>query len=457
MNDARQKWIVLLVAGAALLAAVSAGSGYWFARRGGDSMNPTQSATSMSSTSSMSSAGGTGVGGKDRKALYWYDPMVPNQHFDQPGKSPFMDMQLVPQYADAGGGDEGSVKIDPGIVQNLGVRLTPVERGPLARPLEAVGSITFNQRNVAIVQARTNGFVARVYARAPGDVIRRDAPLVDLLVPEWAGAQTEFLALLKNGDRELIDAARQRLLLLGMPAEMIASIEEGRQQRTTVTVRAPLAGVIESLEVREGMTVAAGATLARINGLATVWLEAAIPEAQAALAPVGKSVEAHLTAYPGEAFKGRVMAVLAEANVETRTLRVRIELSNPGGRLKPGMFAQVRLESRDQTPLLYVASESVIHTGTRTVVIVAGEQGRFTPTQVRTGGDVDGNTIILQGLTVGQKVVASGQFLIDSEASLKGVLARLGGGGTLQGEGGAMPQPESRQPPAHAPTPGSGR
>ncbi|MDB6092168.1 MAG: efflux transporter periplasmic adaptor subunit [Gammaproteobacteria bacterium] len=420
MNGARHNWIVLSVAAAAVLAAVSAGGGYWFARRGSASINPAHSATIMSSSD------GIGVEGKDRKPLYWYDPMVPNQHFDKPGKSPFMDMQLVPQYADAGGG-EGGVKIDPSIVQNLGVRLTPVERGTLSRPLDAFGSITFNQRNVAVVQARTNGFVARVYARAPGDVIRREAPLVDLLVPEWAGAQTEFLAMLKSGDRELVAAAQQRLLLLGMPADLIASIEASRQPRTTVTVRAPLGGVIASLEVREGMTVASGATMARINGLATVWLEAALPEAAAELAPVGKTVEAHLTAYPGESFKGRLIAVLPEANTETRTLRVRIELANPNGRLRPGMFAQVRLESGDQTPHLYVASESVIRTGTRTVVVVAGAQGRFVPTQVQTGGDVDGKTIILRGLTEGQKVVASGQFLIDSEASLKGVLTRLGG------------------------------
>jgi membrane fusion protein, copper/silver efflux system len=461
MNVVRQKWIVLLVAGAAALAAVSAGAGYWFARRDGDSMNSTQPASPTPPAGAIPRSGETSTGGRDRRPVYWYDPMVPNQHFDKPGKSPFMDMQLVPQYADAGGSGEGGVKIDPSIVQNLGVRLTAVERGPLSRPLDAVGSITFNQRNLAIVQARTNGFVARVYARAPGDVIRRNAPLVDLLVPEWAGAQTEFLALLKNGDREFVDAARQRLLLLGMPAELIASLEASRQTRTTVTVHSPLAGVIESLEVREGMTVASGTTLAKVNGFATVWLEAAIPEAQATLAPVGKSVDARLNAYPGEAFTGRVIAVLPEANVETRTLRVRIELANPGGRLRPGMFAQVRLESGDQTRLLYVASESIIHTGTRAVVIVAGEQGRFIPTEVRTGADVDGKTVILQGLTQGQKVVASGQFLIDSEASLKGVLARLGGGNTPMGEAGAMPQgspmPESPQQPGQDPTPGSRR
>jgi Cu(I)/Ag(I) efflux system membrane fusion protein len=212
-----------------------------------------------------------------------------------------------------------------------------------------------------------------------------------------------------------------------MPAELIEHVEAARQLLTTVTVRSPLAGMIETLEAREGMTVSTGATLAKINGLATAWIEAAIPEARGALAQLGRRVEVRLTAYPGEHFAGRVIGVLPQANAETRTVRVRIELANLTGRLRPGMYAQVRLDDGGQTPVLYVASEAVIRTGTRAVVIVAGEHNRFIPTEVQTGADVDGKTVILKGLTDGQTVVASGQFLIDSEASLKGVLTRLAG------------------------------
>jgi Cu(I)/Ag(I) efflux system membrane fusion protein len=405
--------LVGLVLGAIIIAAGSSAGGYWIARRG------TQAASGSTAMASMS--------GQERKPLYWYDPMQPNQHFDKPGKSPFMDMQLVPKYADdARESGPASLRIDPGIVQNLGVRTTKVERGALSQPVEAIGNLGFNQRDIAVVQARGNGFVTKVYARAPGDVIGREAPIVDLLVPEWAAAQTEFLALSRAGDRELIDAARQRLLLLGMPSELVRQVEETRELRTTVTIRSPVAGMIESLDAREGMTISTGATLAKINGLATVWLEAAIPEARGAVLQLGKSVEARLTAYPGQRFNGRVIAVLPQANAETHTVRVRIELANADGRLKPGMFAQVRLDSDNQSPVLYVASEAVIHTGTRTVVIVSDDEGRFTPTEVQTGADLDGKTVILRGLTEGQRVVASGQFLIDSEASLKGVLARLG-------------------------------
>jgi len=288
-----------------------------------------------------------------------------------------------------------------------------------------VGNIGFNQRNIAIVQTRTSGFVARAYGRAPADVLRRGAPLVDLLVPEWAGAQAEFLALVRSGDHDLIEASRQRLLLLGMPADLVSRIEASHQQQATITIVAPIAGAIESLDVREGMTVSVGSTIAKINGLQTVWLEAAIPEAQSGVVALGQAVEAQLAAYSGETIKGRVIAILPETSVETRTTRVRVELPNPSLRLRPGMFAQLRLQTGDDTPRLWIPTEAIIRTGTRNLVIVEAGTNRFEPTEVRLGPEGGGKTVILSGLEEGQKVVASGQFLIDSEASLRGVLARL--------------------------------
>jgi Cu(I)/Ag(I) efflux system membrane fusion protein len=396
------------------VAVLSAVGGYWFARRAEGPPNPMQPMVQ-----SDPSAAGNSV----RPPLFWYDPMVPNQHFDKPGKSPFMDMQLVPKYADEGAG--GGVRISPNIVQNLGLRIAPVELGQLSQPIEAVGNIGFNQRDVAIVQSRTTGFVSRVYGRAPADVLRRGAPLVDLLVPEWAGAQAEFLALVRSGDRDLIDAARQRLLLLGMPADLISHIEASHQQQATITIVAPISGAIESLDVREGMTVSAGATLARINGLDTVWLEAAIPEAQSGTVALGQSVEAQLAAYSGETVSGRVTAILPQTSVDSRTTRVRVELPNSNLRLRPGMFAQLRLHTGNDRPRLWVPTEAIIRSGTRNLVIVEAGANRFEPVEVRIGPEAGGKTVILSGLEEGQKVVASGQFLIDSEASLRGVLARL--------------------------------
>ncbi|MDP3852403.1 efflux RND transporter periplasmic adaptor subunit [Phenylobacterium sp.] len=359
----------------------------------------------------------------DRKVLYWYDPMVPAQHFDKPGKSPFMDMQMVPRYADDGPAGESGVRIDPAAVQSLGVRLASVQRGDFVQSLDATGVLDFNQRDVAIVQAKAAGFVQRVYARAPGDVVAAGAPIADLLVPSWGGAQAEYLAVRRSGDAALEAAARQRLTLLGMPAGLIDQVAQTGRTRNVITVTTPVGGVIQTLDVRQGMTVGMGQTLAQVSGLSTIWLNAAVPEAQGGQVRVGQAVRAELAAFPGESFNGRVTAILPTTQADSRTLTVRVELANPGGRLKPGMFAKVHLDGPAR-PALFVPSEAVIRTGKRALVMVAGDKGRFQPVEIQLGREDDGRTEILAGLSEGQKIVASGQFLIDSEASLAGVQAK---------------------------------
>ena len=360
-----------------------------------------------------------------RKVLYWYDPMVPAQHFDKPGKSPFMDMQLVAKYADevTATGPAPGVSIDPSATQNLGMRLATAEEGMLTGGLTATGTVDFNQRDVAVVQARSGGFVQRVYGRAPGDVITAGAPLADLLVPEWGGAQAEYLAVRRTGDAALTAAARQRLRLLGMPDGVVAGLDHDGRPRTTITITAPLGGVVSKLDVRAGMTVATGQTLAEINGLSKVWITAAVPEAQGGQLRQGQSVSVTLAAYPGETLRGTVQAVLPQVQGDSRTLQARVELPNRDGRLKPGMFATVAFDGGRQAALL-VPSEAVIRTGARNVVMLAVEGGRFQAVEVRTGREAGGQTEILQGLSPGQKVVASGQFLVDSEASLAGLQVR---------------------------------
>lgn len=357
-----------------------------------------------------------------RKVLYWYDPMVPSQHFDKAGKSPFMDMQLTPKYADEGPGQAG-IAIDPARTQNLGLRIVAAQRGTLGSALTATGSIDFNQRDVAVIQSRAGGFVSRVYARAPGDVIGAGAPLADLLIPEWAGAQAEYLAVRRTGDANLTRAARQRLALLGMPAGTIAAVDSGGVPHTVITISSPIGGTIKTLGVRQGMTVSASETLAEVNGLGTVWLNAAVPEAMAGQLRLGQSAHATLAAFPGERFTGKVAAILPAVQADSRTLTVRIELPNRGGRLKPGMFANVDFGDGARSALL-VPSEAVIRTGRRTLVMLAFDKGRYQPAEVQTGQTSGGQTEILAGLAEGEKVVASGQFLIDSEASLSGVEAR---------------------------------
>jgi Cu(I)/Ag(I) efflux system membrane fusion protein len=363
------------------------------------------------------------------KVLYYYDPMFPDQKFDKPGKSPFMDMELMPKYAvgggtaTGGGGAAPGVIIDPSAQQNLGVRTAVAKIGTLGATLSVTGSIDFNQRDVANIQARSGGFVQRTYGRAPGDVIRAGAPIADIQLPEWGGAQTEFLSVKRLGNPALTAAARQRLRLLGMSENVIAGVERTGHTGGTITVTSPIGGVIQTLDARAGVTLASGQTLAQVTGLGTVWLNAAVPEVQAGNVRVGQSATATLTAFPAEAFAGHVIAILPTAQADTRTLTVRIELANRGGRLRPGMFASVSLGGEAKSALL-IPSEAVIHTGTRTIVMLASKDGRYHPAEIRTGRESGGQTEILEGLSEGDQVVVSGQFLIDSEASLTGVAVR---------------------------------
>jgi Cu(I)/Ag(I) efflux system membrane fusion protein len=362
----------------------------------------------------------------ERKVLYWYDPMYPQQRFDQPGKSPFMDMELVPKYADEAAEGAG-VKIDPVMAQNLGLRLAKVERIPLSSQIEASGLIGFNERDVAIVQSRTSGFVERVWPLAPGDLVKTGQPLVSLLVPEWAAAQHELLAVRTAGDSALLAAARERLRLLGMPEALIREVEQSGEPRPRYTVTLSSGGLLQSLDVRPGMTMAAGQPLARINGLASVWLEAAVPEASAGAVHTGANAEVHLAAFPGQPINGRVTAILPMLNEASRSLRVRVELPNRDGRLRPGLSARVLLASSSSGTALAVPTEAVIRTGKRALVMVAGEQGRYLPVEVVPGQELGNRTVIVSGLEEGQQIVASGQFLIDSEASISGVAARAAG------------------------------
>lgn len=370
----------------------------------------------------------TVAGGSGKKPLYWHDPMVPGQKFDKPGKSPFMDMQLVPVYAGAEG-DDGAVTISPRVQQNLGVRTAIVTAGKLPSGIVAVGSVAYNDRDVALVQARANGFIERLYVRAALDPVRQGQPLAELYVPDWIAAQEEYLAArrMQGGDTaSLVDGARQRMRLAGMTDGQIRLVESSGKVHPRVTIFAPIGGVVAELGASEGMTVASGAQLFRINGLATVWVNADVPENAATQVRAGDAVEARSPALPGSVFKGKVGAVLPEVSAATRTLRARIELANPGGQLVPGMFATITFASNRDADVLLVPSEAVIQTGTRSVVILAQDGGKFQPVDVEPGGEGNGLIEIRKGLAAGQKIVLSGQFLLDSEASLKGATIRMG-------------------------------
>ncbi|MGZ9710185.1 efflux RND transporter periplasmic adaptor subunit [Glaciimonas sp. GNP009] len=417
----KHKKILVSAAAAAVVVLVAAGYGLYAAgmHQGRKITTPLSSATANSDTG--------------KKVLYWHDPMVPRQKFDKPGKSPFMDMQLVPVYADGGGdgadgADGGKVNISPRVQQNLGIRTAEVTRGNLTSAVVAVGSVAYNERDVVSMQARSNGFLERLFVRAPLDPVRKGQALAQLYVPEWIAAQEEYLSVRRmegNGLETLLDGARQRMRLVGMTDEQIRLVESSGKVQARLTIVAPISGVVSELTVREGMTVMAGAPMFKINGLGTIWINADIPESVSAQVRPGNAVEARTPALQGMVFKGKVNAILPDVNATTRTLKARIELANPTGQLVPGMFAMLNLYPATRKNLLLIPTEAVIQTGTRSLVMAAQGEGKFLPVEVEVGSETNGQTEIRKGLEVGQKVVVSGQFLVDSEASLKGAETRM--------------------------------
>jgi Cu(I)/Ag(I) efflux system membrane fusion protein len=393
-----------LIAAAVALLIIGIAGGYWFAR------DRTQSAAQDSG----------------RRILYWHDPMVPSARFDKRGKSPFMDMQLVPVYADEEGG--AAVKVSPVVTQNLGIRFGTVEKARLQPKLAVVGSVAFDEGLLEVVQARVEGYVTRLHVKAPLERVQRGQPLAEIVAPAWLEAQEEYLALLdaQSGRGQSIrDAARQRLAVLGVPDSAIRDLDARRKTSAAATLVAPIDGVIAELAVREGAAFMPGAALFRINGLGTVWVNAEVPEAQVSMIPPGSQATVHATAWPNTPFRGRVVALLPDVDPQTRTLPVRVVVDNPQFQLAPGMFVSLELEGQDDREYLVVPSEAVIMTGERNVVIVAREGGGFDVAAVTPGTEVGGRTAILSGLEAGQSIVVSGQFLIDSEASLKSAVSRL--------------------------------
>ena len=410
------KWF----AGALALLGVGVVGGDWWAHR------VMSESAANSPTSTVNGASPPDAAASNGKPLYWYDPMIPNRHFDKPGKSP-MGMEMVPKYSDADS-ERGGVRVSSGVVQNLGIRLGKVEKVSLKSALHAVGSVAFDDRLVEVVQARVEGYVTHLNVKAPFERVRRGQPLATILAPQWLAAQQEYLALVdarSQSAEALQEAARQRLVVLGVPDAAIRAVATKHETNATTTLVAPIDGVVTELGVRDGAAFMAGASLFRINGLATVWANAQIPESQVSMTPPDSTVEAHATAWPGKTFKGRVIAFLPQVDPQTRTLTVRVALENADFQLSPGMWVALDFTSPASEPQLVVPSEAVIVTGERSVVIVKGKKGLFDVANVSTGVEQDGRTPILSGLNEGQSIVLSGQFLIDSEASLTSTVNRL--------------------------------
>ncbi|CAG9232028.1 TPA: efflux RND transporter periplasmic adaptor subunit [Burkholderia vietnamiensis] len=408
--------VLTIFAGAALL-----GAGYFAGTR--------HAATPAATASTVTASLGDKIDPKTgRKVLYWHDPMVPNQHFVKPGKSPFMDMQLEPVYADEGGGSSG-IKIDPGLQQNLGIRYATVRRQDTAGGFDAVGTTQFDESRSDVVQSRVTGYIDRLYASAPMQRIAKGAPIASLFVPDWLAPQEEYLALKRGGmDAGLLEASRARMRAMSIPDGIIASLDRTGKAQTHVTLTSPEAGVVSELNVRDGAMVAPGQTLAKIAGLSKLWLIVEIPETFALNVQPGMTVDATFAGDPTQHFTGHIREILPGISTTSRTLQARLEIDNVALKLTPGMLMRVRVAGQKAVPSLLVPSEAVITTGKRSIVIVKNGDGRLQPATVTVGNDIGSETEVLSGLNDGDTVVASGQFLIDSEASLKSVLPRLEGG-----------------------------
>ena len=392
--------------------ALIAAAGFYAGRHTGDGTHATAEPAGAASSAE---AG--------RKVLYWHDPMVPGPRFDKPGKSPFMDMQLVPMYADEA--SDSGVKVSPAVQQNLGVRLATVRRAEVSSSFDAVGAVQFDERLNVAVQTRVAGYVEHLAVRAPMERVRKGQALATVFAPDWLGPQNELLALKRAGvSQDLVNAARERMRAMSIPDALIRQSEAMGTAQARFTLSAPIGGVVAELGVREGVAIAPGMTLFRIAGLDTVWAVAEVPEAQAVRLVRGQKVKAVLQADAAQAFDGELKEILPQVSASTRTLQARFEVDNKDGRLTPGMLLRLQVAG-PKSMRLVVPAEAVIRTGRRAVVIVRNTHGAFEPRDVSLGADLGDELEATQGLNEGDQVVASGQFLIDSEARLRSVLGSM--------------------------------
>jgi len=394
-----------------------------------------------------------------RKVLYWYDPMAPGSKFDKPGKSPFMDMQLLPKYADeapsagaAGQAAAPSVSLSAEAIRATGVATVPVTLQDLKHEIRAVGTVEADETRLERVAARVAGRVERLHASFTGQAVRRGAPLYTLYSPDLVSTQREYLLVLEQqrrlsasgsaeageSARELVRAARDRLKLGGIGDGQIRELERTGSPRLALTFVSPISGTVLQKSVIEGQYVQEGTELYLLADLSSVWLVAQVYEFELGRLRTGQPAIVTASAYPGREFEGRIAFIEPVLDRETRTVRVRIVLPNRQGDLKPGMFADARL----QLPLenrLSVPRSAVIDTGTRRVVYVEITPGTFQPREVTLGATSGDRVAVLGGVNEGEKVVATANFFIDSQA-------QLAGGSAIQWSG-ALDVKEQPTPP----------
>jgi Cu(I)/Ag(I) efflux system membrane fusion protein len=361
---------------------------------------------------------------EEKDILYWVAPMDPNYRRDKPGKSP-MGMDLIPVYADDNDSESSAVSISPAVVQNLGVRTVSAERTRLWRGIDTVGYVDYDESKVSHIHLRTEGWIEKLAVQSEGDRFKKGDFLFDLYSPKLVNAQEELITALTSGNKGLIRASKERLSALGISEKQIRQLEKDRKVKQRISVYAPQDGVVSELPVREGMYVQPTMKVMTLGDLSSVWLLAEVFERQSAWVKVGQSAEVRLSYIPGKTWQGKVEYIYPSLDPETRTLKVRLRFDNPGEELKPNMYANVKIFGGARENIIVIPLEGLIRTGREQRVIIALGDGRFEARQVNAGIESGEYVEILEGVNEGDQVVVSGQFLIDSEASMRGSIKRM--------------------------------
>ena len=363
------------------------------------------------------------AGDSEKQVLYWVAPMDPNYQRDKPGKSP-MGMDLIPVYDD--GNATGSiVTIAPEVVQNLGVRTAVAEHSKLWRGIDTVGYVDYDESKVSHIHLRTEGWIENLVVRSEGERVKKGERLFNFYSPELVNAQEEYVQTLRENNKSLASASAERLIALGVSKSQIAGLRKNRKVRQYISIYAPQDGVVSALPVREGMFVTPAMRVMTLADLSSIWLLAEIFERQTAWVKEGHPAEVRVSYLPGQIWKGKVEYIYPSLDAITRTLKVRLRFDNPDELLKPNMYANVKIFGGAKNEVIVIPLEALIRSGRDERVILAFGDGRFEARQVTTGIESGQWVEIKTGIDEGDKVVVSGQFLIDSEASLRASFTRM--------------------------------
>jgi RND family efflux transporter MFP subunit len=370
---------------------------------------------------------------EERKVKYYKSTMMPGEGRQTPGKDS-MGMEMMPVYENEPEvTDSHTIAIDPSTVQTMGIRTAVVSRGPLRRIVRTVGAIDFDETALAEVSTKFRGWIEKLYVDSTGKQMHRGEPLFEIYSPELFLAQTEYLVTLAsptNGEGPATSlrrtAAMTKLRYWDISEEQIAELERARTPKKTLRMNAPRDGIVVEKNVVEGQMVEPGMKLYRLADIATVWIQAQVYEQDLPFVRLGQEAVITLPSQPGPKFRGRVTYIYPTVDEKTRTARVRMEFHNPGYFLKPGMYATVEILSELSPAALLVPDMAVLRSGEKNTVFVALEEGHFEPRTVALGVSAEGNNYeVLSGLTEGERVVTSGQFMLDSESQLREAIQKM--------------------------------